>query len=117
MPDLTIETAWTCGTNEDWETTVTGSKGDQYTVRWGRLFGRDADVQGCLYGYTCTCPSFTKSRRSHLPCKHIKDVEASGQRCAWNLNLEPFVDCDHDDQGEPCCPDCGGPVGAWRVGV
>jgi hypothetical protein len=117
MADLTIETAWTCGTNESWETQVPASAGGTHTVRWGRLFGRDAQVQGTLYGYTCSCPAFTKSRRSHLPCKHIMQVAASGQRCGWNETLEPTLEASYDAQGEPCCPDCGGPLGAWQVGV
>jgi len=116
-PDLTIETAWTCCTNIDWETTVQGSGGAPYTVRYGLLYGRDAEIQGCMYGYTCTCPAFTISRRSHLPCKHIKAVQASGARCGWNNTLEPTLECDHDENGEPCCPECGGPVTAFRVGV
>lgn len=117
MPDLTVHAAWTCTTNIDWEKEVPGSNGETYTVRYGMLFGRDAEVQGCQYGYTCTCPSFTKSRRSHLPCKHIKAVEASGDRCAWNWELEPGTGCARDANGEPCCPECGAPVTAFNVAV
>ena len=115
--DYDVVATWVCSTNMDWETTVKGSKGAEYTVRWGRLFGQDYVVQECQYGWTCTCPAFTKSRNSHLPCKHIKAVEASGARCGWNGTLEPTATCEHDVNGEPCCPDCDGPLDAIRVAV
>lgn len=117
MPDLTIHAAWTCSSNVSWKTIVAGSRGASYTVRYGLLFGRDAEFQGCLYGYTCSCPAFTKSRNSHLPCKHILDVKTSGARCAWNWELEPGAECDHDSNGDSCCPDCGGPLDVFNVGV
>jgi len=113
MPDLTIESAWTCDTNVDWATSVIGSKGDAYTVRWGQLSFREANRQRCEYGWTCTCKGF--GFRS--TCFHVKTVEASGNRCGWNACLEPFVDCGHDTEGEPCCPACGEKVQAFQVGV
>ena len=58
MPDLNIESAWTCDTNVDWATSVIGSKGDAYTVRWGQLSFREANRQRCEYGWTCTCKGF-----------------------------------------------------------
>jgi len=117
MPDLTTHAAWTCATNVSWEKKVPGSNGAEYTVSYGLLFGRDAEIQGCQYGYTCTCPAFTKSRKSHLPCKHIKAVEASDERCRWNWELEPGAEVGTATGGEPCCPECGGPVGVFNVAV
>jgi len=117
MPDLTVHAAWCCSTNVSWEKEVTGSRGATYTVRYERLFGRAAEIQGCMYGYTCTCPAFTKSRKSHLPCKHIKAVQASRERCAWNWELEPGAECARDEDGNPVCPECGAPVTAFNVAV
>lgn len=117
MPDLTIHPAAVCTTNLDWTKAVPGSRGATYTVRFGMLFGRDAEVQGCQYGYTCTCAAFTKSKRSHLPCKHIQAVEASGERCSWNWEMEPGAEAAKDEHGNACCPDCGAPVTYINVGV
>ena len=51
--DLTIMTGVTCQTNIEWSTTV-----GEYTVRFGKLFGRNFHIQGVLNGYTCTCKGF-----------------------------------------------------------
>lgn len=117
MADLTIHATWLCPTNIDWHTTVSGSNGASYTVRFGRLYGRDLQVQGCDYGYTCTCPSFTKSKKAHLPCKHIKAIEASKARCAWNWEMEVGVVEDRNASGEPVCPCCGERLAAVNVAV
>ena len=105
MPDLTIFPTATCATNVSWDTTIQGSTGTPYTVRWGRLSPRDMDIQSCQYGHTCECKGFEIRRH----CKHVKAVEASGARCGWNATLEI---CD-----ETSCPDCGGPVVIEQVGV
>lgn len=115
MPDLTEHTTYTCSTNEEWELQVPGSKGASYTVRFSRLYGRDAEIQRCQHGYTCSCPAFTKGLSAHMPCKHIK--AAREYRCAWNWEFEPTAEPDRDENGNPCCPQCGRPVSAHRVRV
>ena len=109
MVDLVAVTTWTCATNMRWTTEVTGSKGDVYTVRFGASFH-----EGPQYDWSCDCAAF----RFHAGyCKHIEQVRASDLRCGWNAELEPTETCDHRSDGEPCCPDCGGPVEPVRVGV
>ena len=109
---LDIIDTFTCGTNTHWTTTVSGSKaGTSYTVTWG-FQPYPSPVQ---YDWTCTCQAFQFG--GGKPCKHIKQVKASGARCGWNGELEPTATCAHDAQGNPCCPDCGGPVESIRVGV
>jgi hypothetical protein len=38
------------------------------------------------YDYTCTCAAFTLRKEK---CKHIRQVIESGERCAWNWQLDP----------------------------
>lgn len=95
MPDLTIETYWTCETNHNWVLEVPGSKGHSYVVAFGfRLLGP------CMYDYTCTCPSFEFRGR----CKHIEANR--GKRCGWSWQ----VGGGEVDSANPKCPRCGGPV-------
>ena len=111
MPDLNIHTAVTCRTNQEWgPVKVLSSDGSKiYQVTYGRL-AHWADTQ---YGWSCTCPGF-KFRKT---CNHIKAVEKSGQRCGWNADLEPGRQPVTTPKGELACPECGGPVSAYRVGV
>lgn len=111
MPDFTIETAWTCASNFYWMTHVTGSKGDVYTVWWGLLPESRQLATGAQHGWQCECQGF-KFRGT---CKHIDSVK--DQRCGWNGHLEPTYECDHDANGVPCCPECGGSVRPVRVAV
>ena len=104
MPDLSIETAATCATNTGWSTTVIGSKGAEYIVRWNRQF--TGPVQ---YDYECSCPLF-KNRGT--PCKHIRQVQLRKLRCGWNAALEPTLKAEDEK-----CPNCGGPVEYFKVGV
>lgn len=113
MPDFDLVPTWTCASNFYFERVVTGSKGDVYTVHWGRLMEARAFETGAQYGWQCTCRGY-KYRGT---CRHIDEVKASGERCGWNGTLEPTAQCDHDANGEPCCPDCGGPVRVMRVAV
>lgn len=109
MPDLTIETTFVCATNTHWERDVKGSKGDIYTVRWERDFRPNAPTQ---YRYTCPCRGFKFGKGKE--CSHIRDHK--DERCAWNQEMEPGAIPAVKD-GEPCCPECGGPVEVIRVAV
>ena len=100
--DLTIMTGVTCQTNIEWSTTV-----EKYTVRFGKLFGRDFRIQGVLNGYTCTCKGFEYRGQ----CKHI--VQVKGQRCGWNPGADPGLPANKDGT----CPECGMPVQAMNVAV
>lgn len=111
MPDLTVEGAWTCATNVHYETEVSGSHGGSYRVWWGRLSPSRANREYCLYGWHCECPGF----RYRHTCRHVKEAEK--ERCGWNACLEPTLEAGRDSSGEPCCPECGGPVEAYRVAV
>ncbi len=105
---LNTESAWTCSTNESFTLEVASSNGkDTYTVRWGRL----PEDSPTIFGPSCTCKGFTYRQT----CKHLLLMEQ--RRCGWNACLEPTYECDRDENNEPCCPDCGGPVTAHRVGV
>lgn len=113
--DLTIETAWTCESNESWFTNVQGSRpGTSHTVSWERLYGKEARAQGAQFGYRCTCVGFDYRKT----CSHVTQVAAaSAHHCRWNAALDPGLPPDRDDQGNPVCPDCGGPVVPVRVAV
>lgn len=105
--DLTTEYAWACETARDWETQVPSSSGNgTYTVRWGRLYGRDRQREGCDYGWTCTCKGFEiRGRCSHIMQVAAKDKTPEG-RCGWDSFMddgEPTV----DENGEHHCPRCG----------
>ena len=106
MHDLTLMTASVCDSNREWQTTVQGSKGAVYTVRFGRLFGRDAERSRVQCDYTCTCPGF----QHHGHCKHI-EVAKPGH-CGWNAAFDPGLTPEGDG-----CPDCGGPLYHVPVGV
>ena len=105
--DLTIHATWTCCSNVNWSTQVPSSDGSKtYTVSYGPSRGV------YQYDWSCNCPN---RRRGY--CKHIEQVRASGDRCGWNGTLEVGVEADRRDDGTPCCPDCGGEVTAFNVGV
>ena len=112
MPDFNIETAWTCVSNTHFETWVKG-KGGSYRVTFERLHEGAATV----YGWRCGCVGF----EHRGTCRHVEEVKANDPRCGWNACLEPTLECDIVDTGnegyEHRCPECGGPVEAFRVAV
>lgn len=113
MPDLTVHTACTCSSNEEWFVNVPSSRGGYHTVTFGRLYGRDLEIQGCQYGYTCTCDGFHFRR----DCTHVRDEKTRELRCGWNAGLDPTIEPDRDAEGNPRCPECGAPVTLVQVAV
>lgn len=111
--DFTIEVAWTCASNEYWETTVQGSKGDLYTVRFGLLSEAEADERRVSHDWQCECQGY----RFRGTCKHIAQVKASGARCGWNGAIDPGLTPAIDADGHRTCPQCGGRVKPIRVAV
>jgi len=103
VAELTIETGWMCSSNEHWETKVTGSKGNVYTVTFS--FQPYGPVQ---HDFECTCP---QNKYRHKECKHIKSVK--GKRCGWHQQF----DGGDVDPKNPKCPDCNGEVKAIRWGA
>ena len=107
MPDLTIHTAYVCASTQNWSCTVTGSRGDEYTV----TFGPAGPNSVYLYEWNCTCNAGRFGRR----CKHVD--RARGRWCGWNAEADPSLRPDRHGEAELTCPSCGGPVVAVRVGV
>ena len=112
MPDLTTEYAWACETNREWFVNVPSSTGGMHTVTWGRLYEPNRVTE---YGYTCTCKGFD----IRGTCKHVKAEEARDQtpnkaRCAWDGRWDGS---DPEDDANPCCPDCAGPVFSYTYGA
>jgi hypothetical protein len=106
MPDLTVHTAWTCATNQNFTLEVPSSSGtDTHKVSWQPL-EPEATTQ---YGPHCTCKGFQVRKT----CRHIKEMES--QRCGWNAELEPSVDSVYTALGNPRCPQCAGLVIAVEV--
>lgn len=87
MPDLSIERARWCGSNEYWQTTVAGSHGEEYSVVW----------EG--HEYTCTCPAF--KFRKGKECKHIKQASEHHCRYGWEAAAGSPI-----EMGKRC-PKCG----------
>jgi len=77
------------------------------------LFGRDADIQGCQYGWTCTCKGFDIRRT----CSHVTTVAASGARCAWNGRWDGTDPEEPEAGSDHCCPECSGPVFSFAYGA
>lgn len=105
MPDLITEYFWHCLTAENWQTQVLGSKGDLYTVTWGRGHKHLANVQ---YDWSCTCKGYSM-RKGY--CSHIKKVIAAKLHCGWMQYTDGGGIKDHK------CPMCRGPVASmgWAV--
>ena len=113
MPELDIVTMATCRSNVYWKRVVTGSKGDNYTIRFEAV---NPEARLVTHDYTCECPDF-QIRRAHLPgqvCKHISRVKS--ERCGWS-ELVDGSRAIEGKYGKPVCPRCKGPVEYERVGV
>ena len=129
MADLTLHTAWTCQTSEEWEAQVQsnrkGHSGSFYTVRWERLYGPRRTTE---FGYTCTCTGFKmRGTCAHVASFYAQDVlgtpdENPGQarRCAWDSEhnsggqLEPARS---GVGGDMQCPHCQRPARPYRFGA
>lgn len=116
MAELSKHPAVTCASNVEWETTIRGSR--VYQIKYTHLDSRRRDEQGAQYGWMCSCPAFIFGRGidGRGWCKHIHQVNRRRDRCGWNAELEPFVEPRKTKHGQEC-PDCGGPVEVFEVGV
>jgi hypothetical protein len=112
MPDLNIEYAYVCKSLVDeFQVEAKGSKGDTYTVTYGKLYGSELQRQGCEYGWACTCKGF-KFRGT---CKHITGLQSA--LCFWNYEMDPGRQPEEDEHGTKRCPDCGRLTEVMRIGV
>lgn len=110
MPDFTTEYYYHCLSQENFETEVKGSKGKTYTVKHGREHKNRGE---CEVDWSCDCPAY-KFKPGY--CKHIKAVQESGDFCGW-MQFFDGGEVEHDTEGTPICPECGGPVTSlgWSV--
>lgn len=108
MPDLIVESYWSCATNRSWRRDVPGSGGEVHVVTFDRLLhGRRNDVE---FDYSCSCPSYRFLRGTVGGyCKHIRAV--MDERCGWSA----LVDDGQVVDGK--CPRCGVPVVGERHAV
>ncbi len=109
MPDFTVEYHYYCSSSETFDKEVPSSDGKQtYHVRHGHGHKHPQEVQ---VDWSCTCKAY-----QHKPgyCKHIEQVRASGEYCGWNQ----FVDGGSpEDEDNPVCPECRGPVEVMKIAV
>ena len=100
MGDMTRHAWRWCSENVRFEQEVPGSKGETYSVRYGRTpTGR------YQYGWTCTCKAFKFRGR----CKHIeacKPLRCTEGRDAVVGSPTPMGDT---------CPRCGGSTSVVEV--
>lgn len=115
VPDLTTVTVLTCKSNIKFKTTIVGSKGAEYDVEWRKNSNLEVSTEfrapRSWYGWRCECKAFEFGGGKH--CKHIFAVIKSGDRCAWNEELDPGA---LSNEGV-ACPKCGGPIESIQVGV
>lgn len=98
MPDLTIEYFYHCQSAECFSTEVEGNNGKKYKVSYG-----ETPRGPYQYDYHCTCDAFKFGKGK--PCKHIKQVKASGEHCKW-MQFTDGGEVVRKD-GEAVCPKCG----------
>ena len=125
MRDLTVHAAYACVSNRSWSKEIPASGGGTYTLKWERLYGYDAEIMGCDYGYTCTCEGFKhRSTCKHVKAAYAEDLKADKgpeDRCTWDAQFEtgeavevPVTD---DNPLGKACPMCGRPVFAYQYGA
>ena len=109
MAKLNIITSYTCASNINWITSIVSDTDPNiiYQIRYGILSIDEQNKRGYTTGYTCTCLA---SKFQSKICKHI--VRANGDKGAWNMHME---DRPRPEKGR--CPDCGGPIEAFDLGV
>lgn len=96
MPELTLIPVHTCMSNVHWARGVGG-----YSVTYDHN------------GWHCSCPHH---KFRHVECKHIKAVKSD--RCGWNWEAYCGSTAKPDmKDGVYVCPDCGGPIETFNVGV
>lgn len=64
------------------------------------------------HDWSCSCADYKfncGSGKDRRYCKHIEQVRASDEYCGW-MQYEEGGEVDHDEDGEPRCPKCAGPV-------
>lgn len=109
MSSLNIIPRWLCQTAQQFEIQV-----GNHTIRHDS-FHHQTRYQ---YDWSCSCSAYRDGFGSY--CKHILEVQSlsleEGGRCGWHQGIQGG-DVDHNEQGEPCCPGCGGPVTTEQWGV
>ncbi len=102
MTDFNVHAYRWCSTNEHFETTAKGSKGETYTVRYGKT-----PAGPYQYGWTCSCKGF----KFRGDCKHVKAAEQ--ERCGHGWEAACGSPAEMGDN----CPKCGSETTVIRVAV
>ena len=109
--DFLPMTAWTCETNEHYETVIQGSNGKKYHVTLS-----ENNHGEYTKNWACDYPHFQhRLRDTGVECKHI--LKAQESHCGWNASLELDRSPTIDRYGNRRCPSCGGDVVPVSVAV
>jgi hypothetical protein len=105
MPDLIVETRYACLSTREYETTIKGSKGNEYAVSYG------PDPLGKYqYHWSCNCKGFAYKGK----CKHIEIAKNDPDYCGWDQEIHGNRPIYYN--GIPRCPVCLGNVVTYQVG-
>ena len=105
MTDFNTQVSRWCSQNEHFEIEVAGSKGNTYTVSYGKT------PQGQYqYGWSCTCPA-AKFQARYGDCKHVK--KALKKRCTHGQDAV----CGSPTPMGDTCPKCGSATSVISVAV